>query len=135
MGYVSDLELGPDGQVIASQPSRPARPQDDEEDRLSLCELLDRVLNKGVVVRGEIVITVADVELLYLGLELILCATETARQAGIRLPHDMTAARMLPAGVRASPLPAIPAAAADPSGAPQPAPRSLDPREPRPGSR
>lgn len=150
MGYVSDLELGPDGQVIASPPSRPERLPEDEEDRISLCELLDRVLNKGVVVRGEIVITVADVELLYVGLELILCATETARQAGIRLPVDMTAARLLPAGVRAAPLPAIPAAAADPAGSPRPAPRSPDPRdpsdsidlpdpldpgEPRPGSR
>lgn len=61
-----------------------------EEERISLCELLDRVLNKGVVVRGDIVITVADVDLLYLGVSLILSATETARQAGILLPHDMT---------------------------------------------
>lgn len=133
MGYVSDLEIGPDGQVIASPPTRPDRPREDEEDRISLCELLDRVLNKGVVVRGEIVITVADVELLYLGLELILCATETARQAGIRLPVDMTAARLLPAGVRAAPLPATPSS--DPSAPAPSAPRAGDPKEPRPGSR
>lgn len=134
MGYVSDLELGPDGQVLASPPTKAERLQEDDEDRISLCELLDRVLNKGVVVRGEVVITVADIELLYVGLELILCATETARQAGIRLPVDMTAARLLPAGVRAAPLPATPSAAADPWGAPRPAPPSIDPREPR-GSR
>ena len=60
-----------------------------EEEHVSLCELLDRVLTKGVVVRGDIVITVADIELLYLGVQLVLSSTETARQAGIRLPQDM----------------------------------------------
>lgn len=109
MGYVTDLDLGPDGQLVtpAATGARYLAEDADDEENLSLCELLDRVLNKGVVVRGEVVITVADVELLYLGLELILCATETARQAGIRLPTDMTDARMLPAkpqGARTAPL-------------------------------
>lgn len=67
-----------------------AAPYESEEEHVSLCELLDRVLNKGVVVRGDIVISVADVDLLYLGVQLVLSATETARQAGILLPHDMT---------------------------------------------
>jgi len=47
---------------------------------VSLCELLDRVLNKGAVLTGEIVITVADVELLYVGLSLLVCAVETLLQ-------------------------------------------------------
>jgi hypothetical protein len=51
----------------------------DDLDRVSLCEALDRVLNKGAVVSGEVIISVAGVELIYLGLELVLTSVETAR--------------------------------------------------------
>lgn len=50
------------------------------EDHVSLCEVLDRVLNKGVVVAGEVIISVADIDLVYLGLRLVLTSVETARQ-------------------------------------------------------
>ena len=33
------------------------------EEHVSLCEALDRVLNTGVVVVGEVVISVADIDL------------------------------------------------------------------------
>ncbi|MGB1015650.1 MAG: gas vesicle protein [Nannocystaceae bacterium] len=56
---------------------------DDERHQLTLCELLDRVLHKGVLVRGELVISVADIDLLYLGLQVILCSTDTAIDAGL----------------------------------------------------
>ena len=51
-----------------------------EDERVSICEILDRVLNKGVVVAGELTISVADVDLLYLGLDLVLTSVETARE-------------------------------------------------------
>ncbi len=51
----------------------------EESERVSICEVLDRVLNKGVVVAGEVTISVADVDLLYLGLNLVLTSIETAR--------------------------------------------------------
>ncbi len=54
---------------------------------ITLCEALDRVLHKGAVVRGELVISVADVDLLYLGLQVILCATDTAISAGFVHPR------------------------------------------------
>ena len=44
---------------------------------VSLCELLDRVLNKGAVLTGEIVISVANIDLLYVGLSLLICSVET----------------------------------------------------------
>jgi len=44
--------------------------------RVSLCELLDRVLNKGAVLTGELVISVANVELLYIGLSLVISSVE-----------------------------------------------------------
>ena len=49
-----------------------------QENRASLCELLDRVLNTGVVAMGEIVISVAGIDLVYLNLNLLLTSVETA---------------------------------------------------------
>jgi hypothetical protein len=61
----------------------------DESESLSLCEALDRVLHKGVALRGDIVLSVADVDLVYLGLQLLLCSTETARRAGVLVPAPL----------------------------------------------
>lgn len=49
-------------------------------ERVSLCEALDRVLNKGAVVTGEVTISVADIDLVYLGLHVVLTSIETARR-------------------------------------------------------
>jgi hypothetical protein len=58
---------------------------------MSLCETLDRVLNKGVVVAGEIVISVADIDLIYLGLTLTLTSIETADRIKLTLGPKETA--------------------------------------------
>jgi hypothetical protein len=71
---------------IASPPGSPPLAYEDEEIRVSLCELLDRVLTAGVVLRGDVVVTVADIDLLYIGLQLIVSSTDTARRAGILPP-------------------------------------------------
>lgn len=55
------------------------------EEHVSLCETLDRVLNKGVVVAGEIVISVADIDLIYVGLQLTLTSVETAHEMKLTL--------------------------------------------------
>ena len=47
---------------------------------VSLAEVLDRVLNKGVVVTGEIVLSVAGIDLVYLGVNVVLTSIETARR-------------------------------------------------------
>lgn len=52
----------------------------EQRDHVSLCEALDRVLNKGAVVAGEITISVANIDLIYLGLQLIVTSIETARE-------------------------------------------------------
>ena len=44
---------------------------------VSICELLDRVLNKGAVLTGELTISVANIELLYVGLSLVISSVET----------------------------------------------------------
>lgn len=53
---------------------------EEEEEHLSLCEALDRILTKGAVVSGEVLVSVADVDLLYLGLQLVITSIEGARQ-------------------------------------------------------
>jgi hypothetical protein len=50
-----------------------------ENEHISLCEVLDRILNKGAVVVGELTISVANIDLIYLGLQLIITSIETAR--------------------------------------------------------
>lgn len=47
------------------------------EQRVTLLDLLDRMLDKGVVLRGDITISVADVDLLYLGLKVLLSSVGT----------------------------------------------------------
>jgi hypothetical protein len=47
---------------------------------ITLLEILDRVLNKGVVITGDIVISVADIDLVYVGLKLLLTSVETMRE-------------------------------------------------------
>lgn len=44
---------------------------------VNLLEILDRVLDKGVAISGDIVISVADVDLIYLGLRVLLSSVET----------------------------------------------------------
>jgi hypothetical protein len=49
----------------------------DEDEELSLLETLDHVLDRGLVIAGEVKIAVADVDLIYLGLNLLLGSVET----------------------------------------------------------
>ena len=44
---------------------------------VTLLELVDRVLNKGVVVSGDITLSVADVDLVYVGLRVLLASVGT----------------------------------------------------------
>ena len=76
------------GQRAPGLPGRRAPPENSHDTEVAaetdctVLELLDRVLNAGVVLAGDVVITVADIELIYLRLELMLASAETARQAG-----------------------------------------------------
>lgn len=61
---------------------------------VSLCEAVDRLLETGVVLRGEVRISVADIDLVYLGLQVLLASTDTAsRYAGPALPARAEAAQ------------------------------------------
>jgi hypothetical protein len=44
----------------------------EELEQLPLLETLDHLLDRGVVIAGEAVISIGDVDLLYLGLNIVL---------------------------------------------------------------
>ncbi len=50
----------------------------------SLLELLDRLLDKGVVVKGEVLLSVADIDLVYLNLGLLLSSVKTVEQVAAK---------------------------------------------------
>lgn len=47
-----------------------------------LVELVDRLLSRGVVLTGEMTISVAGVDLVYLGMSVVLASVDTIRNAG-----------------------------------------------------
>lgn len=49
----------------------------------TLVDLLDRVLDKGLVVAGDIVIQLADVELLTIKIRLLVCSVDKAQEIGM----------------------------------------------------
>ena len=64
-----------------------------------LVDILDRVLDKGLVVAGDIRISLADVELLTIRVRLLVCSIDKAEQIGLDWwrhdPHLSVAARGL----------------------------------------
>jgi hypothetical protein len=68
----------------------PVRP---EEDRPAgnVLELLDRILDKGVVIVGDIRISVADIELLKIQIRLLIASVDKAKELGI----DFSWAKMI----------------------------------------
>ena len=54
--------------------------RDELERELTLLELLDRVLDKGVVLSGDITLSVADVDLVYVGLRVLLSSVDAAER-------------------------------------------------------
>jgi hypothetical protein len=54
------------------------------DEELSVLDLADRLLNRGVVITGEATISVAGVDLVYLGLNVLLAAVETIAQQEAR---------------------------------------------------
>jgi hypothetical protein len=72
--YQHDMS-SPFEQVIISESGEVV---DDVE--LSLLETLDHVLNRGLVIAGEITISVANIDLIFLGLNVLLSSVETANE-------------------------------------------------------
>jgi hypothetical protein len=54
----------------------------DLQRQVTLLDLVDRIVDKGAVVRGQVVLAVADVDLVKLDLNLLLASVETLEGAG-----------------------------------------------------
>jgi len=65
--------------MLTPSPPRPGN-------RPSLCEVLDRVLAQGVVARGEITLSLAGIDLVYLNLHLLL--TTAGRLVELHRPEE-----------------------------------------------
>ncbi len=67
VGAASSVRLGANAQDLP------------DDAHVSLCETIDRLLHKGVVLRGEVAISVAGIDLVYLSLQVLLASTDSAR--------------------------------------------------------
>lgn len=85
----------------------------------NLVDILDRVLDKGLVIAGDIRVSLANVELLTIRIRLLVCSVDKAEQIGLnwwKYDPNLTASLPESSGRRASlPAPA-PQAKAPPRG-------------------
>ncbi|HEV2192898.1 MAG TPA: gas vesicle protein [Nitrosopumilaceae archaeon] len=56
--------------------------------QLTIIDLIDRILDKGVVINGDITISIVGVDLLSLKINLVIASLETAKRYGIKLPWE-----------------------------------------------
>jgi hypothetical protein len=50
-------------------------------EQVALVDLIDRVIGGGVVITGDIVLGIADVDLVYLGLQLVIAPAHEVEQS------------------------------------------------------
>lgn len=60
-----------------------ARSMSHSVESTNLADLLERILDKGVVVAGDISIKLVEVELLTIQLRLVICSVDKARELGL----------------------------------------------------
>ena len=77
--------------TVVERPTAPCGPPPagDEaalQQEVTVLEVLDRVLDKGVVLSGDITLSVADVDLVHVGLRVLLSSVEAAQRqrSGVR---------------------------------------------------
>lgn len=66
----------------------------------NLIDILDRVLDKGLVIAGDVRISLANVELLTIRIRLLVCSVDKAEEIGLNWwkydPHLTTQSAVLP---------------------------------------
>ncbi|MDF2543919.1 MAG: putative rane protein [Herbinix sp.] len=53
--------------------------QSEEQKEMTLLDLLDRLLDKGIVIHGDLMLSIADIDLIYVGLRLVIGSIDTIR--------------------------------------------------------
>lgn len=63
--------------------NRRPQPVQSSIETTNLADLLERILDKGIVIAGDIKIKLVDVELLTLQIRLVICSVDKAKELGI----------------------------------------------------
>jgi hypothetical protein len=64
-------------------PGRTARPPEHRQESTNLADILERVLDKGIVIAGDIRVNLLDIELLTIKIRLLVASVDKAREMGI----------------------------------------------------
>jgi hypothetical protein len=87
----------------------------------NLIDILDRVLDKGLVIAGDVRVSLANVELLTIRIRLLVCSVDKAEQIGLnwwKFDPNLTQ-QAVPAPRRRRPLPVMDAEILAPSAPPK----------------
>jgi Gas vesicle protein len=75
----------------------------------NLVDILDRVLDKGLVIAGDVRVSLANVELLTIRIRLLICSVDKAEQIGLNWwkydPHLTMQSPVVPALAEKTPTP------------------------------
>jgi hypothetical protein len=76
------------------------QPEPEDEEGLVLSDLLSHVLDKGVVITADVIISIAGIDLIAVSLSVIISALETLERKSVgvagRLPHTLGDLSVLP---------------------------------------
>jgi hypothetical protein len=64
-------------------PGRTRQPADNRPQSANLADILERVLDKGIVIAGDIRVNLLDIELLTIKIRLLIASVDKAREIGI----------------------------------------------------
>ena len=64
-------------------PQKTQRSMSHAVESATLADVLERILDKGLVIAGDIKIKIVDIELLTIQIRLLVCSVEKAREMGI----------------------------------------------------
>lgn len=70
------VDRPPPGRTVGTRPARRQVAHIIDEDDKSLVDVLDGLLNQGVVLNADLVLALADVDLVYVKLSALLCAAD-----------------------------------------------------------
>jgi hypothetical protein len=65
------------------EPYKPPERPEETKGATNVLELLDRILDKGLVIVGDIRVSVADIELLKVQIRLLIASVDKAKELGI----------------------------------------------------
>ena len=73
----------PGNEPVRWEGQAPQRSGDSSNDGTNLADILERVLDKGIVIAGDIQINLLDIELLTIKLRLVVASVDRAKEMGI----------------------------------------------------